>query len=61
MNNYLIRFDDGTSQNVQAASVEYIYDEGVFRFLDDDGKVIAWVPSLNVHCITDSKATAQRP
>lgn len=61
MNNYLIRFDDGTSQNVQAACVEYIYDEGVFRFLDDDGKVIAWVPSLNVHCITDSKATAQRP
>ncbi|MFF5609267.1 hypothetical protein ACFY65_23250 [Streptomyces cellulosae] len=61
MNNYLIRFDDGTSQNVQAASVEYVYDESVFRFLGDDGKAIGWVLSLNVHSITDSKATAQKP
>jgi hypothetical protein len=58
MTTHRIRFDDGSTELIEAASVEYDYDESVFRFRDEEGQTITWVPSLNVRSVTGGKAPA---
>lgn len=56
MTTHRIRYDDGSTELIEAAAVEYDYNESVFRFRGEDGQTIAWVPSLNVRSVTGDRS-----
>lgn len=58
MARYLITFDNGTTSTLEAETVVYNYDESILLFKDGSEKTTAWVPSINVHSVTQQYAQA---
>ncbi|NWF25249.1 hypothetical protein HW130_03050 [Streptomyces sp. PKU-EA00015] len=51
MAQYVIVYDNDLVQHVEADSAEHDISEGVFRFRNSDGDVIAWVREFNVNAV----------
>lgn len=48
MARYLVNFDNGHREAIVATNVNYEPDEGQYRFIDEHGRHIAFVPGINV-------------
>lgn len=48
MARYCVTFDNGMKAPVVAASVEQNVDGSEYRFLDENSRIVAYVPVINV-------------
>lgn len=48
MAQYLITFDNGHRETIAAVNVNYEPDESQYRFVDEHGRHVAFVPGINV-------------
>lgn len=48
MARYLITFDNGHRETITAANVNCDPDEGQYRLVDEYGRHVAFIPSINV-------------
>jgi hypothetical protein len=60
MARYRITFDNGMKAPVAADKVEQNVDGSEYRFLDADGRIVAYVPVINVLSIILSEDVAAK-
>ncbi|MFD7465152.1 hypothetical protein [Streptomyces tendae] len=57
MAQYTITFDNGRRETISAVNVNYEPDESQYRFVDEHGRHVAFVPGLNVLSIVVTEWT----